>query len=207
MGESQDSPETGVTGSSTVDGGQPTDSVEKPADPVKRALDGARHLARGAGASRSVRSRQRRRAGNRDGTDAPVDPSAERRGGLSGPGPDRSDPVLVGELLTSYLGDRGWQRPLDEARLFSDWAAIVGSDVAAHCAPAGLHDGELRVAAESTAWATQLRLLAGSLLARIVAEIGPDIVQRLTVTGPTAPSWKHGRFSVRGARGPRDTYG
>jgi predicted nucleic acid-binding Zn ribbon protein len=45
------------------------------------------------------------------------------------------------------------------------------------------------------------------MLARIVAELGPDVVTRLVVTGPVAPSWKHGRFSVPGARGPRDTYG
>jgi predicted nucleic acid-binding Zn ribbon protein len=65
----------------------------------------------------------------------------------------------------------------------------------------------LRIAAESTAWATQLRLLAAAMLARLVAELGPDVVTKLVITGPTAPSWKHGGFSVRGARGPRDTYG
>ena len=47
----------------------------------------------------------------------------------------------------------------------------------------------------------------GTLLARIVAELGPDVVTRIVVTGPVAPSWKHGPRSVRGARGPRDTYG
>jgi predicted nucleic acid-binding Zn ribbon protein len=79
--------------------------------------------------------------------------------------------------------------------------------VAAHCEPTGLRAGELRIAAESTAWATQLRMLAGTLLARIVAELGPDVVTRVVVTGPVAPSWKHGRRSVHGSRGPRDTYG
>ena len=71
------------------------------------------------------------------------------------------------------MADRGWERPLAEARVFSDWAAIVGADVASHCQPSALRDGELRISAESTAWATQLRLLAGTLLARIVAELGP----------------------------------
>jgi predicted nucleic acid-binding Zn ribbon protein len=65
----------------------------------------------------------------------------------------------------------------------------------------------LRIAAESTAWATQLRLLAGTLLARLVAELGPDVVTKLSISGPTGPSWKHGGRSVRGGRGPRDTYG
>ena len=73
--------------------------------------------------------------------------------------------------------------------------------------PTTLREGELRVDAESTAWATQLRLLAATMLARLVAELGPEVVTKLVVTGPAGPSWKHGRCSVRGARGPRDTYG
>jgi predicted nucleic acid-binding Zn ribbon protein len=32
-------------------------------------------------------------------------------------------------------------------------------------------------------------------------------VRKVFITGPTGPSWKHGGWSVRGARGPRDTYG
>jgi predicted nucleic acid-binding Zn ribbon protein len=113
----------------------------------------------------------------------------------------------VGRVLAGYVEDRGWQRPLAEARVFADWAALVGDDVAAHSTPVGLRDGELKVSAESTAWATQLRLLAAAILARLVAELGPDVVTRLVITGPVGPSWKHGGYSVRGTRGPRDTYG
>jgi predicted nucleic acid-binding Zn ribbon protein len=60
--------------------------------------------------------------------------------------------------------------------------------------------------AESTAWATQLRLLNRQILARIAAEVGPDVVVRLKVRGPTSPDWRHGPLRVTG-RGPRDTYG
>ncbi|MCL2781731.1 MAG: DciA family protein, partial [Actinomycetia bacterium] len=103
--------------------------------------------------------------------------------------------------------ERGWSRPLAEARLFADWPALVGAEIAAHCEPIGLVDGELRVSAQSTAWATQLRLLAGRLLTRLSAELGPDVVRKVIITGPVAPSWRHGSWSVRGSRGPRDTYG
>jgi predicted nucleic acid-binding Zn ribbon protein len=113
----------------------------------------------------------------------------------------------VGQVLSGFVQARGWQGPLNEARVFSDWAAIVGADVAAHCSPSTLRDGELKVTAESTAWATQLRLLSSTLLARLAAELGPQVVHRIHVVGPSAPSWKHGLFSVRGSRGPRDTYG
>jgi predicted nucleic acid-binding Zn ribbon protein len=128
-------------------------------------------------------------------------------GGYSGPAPDDTDPQRVGELFTGYAEERGWERPLSEARIFADWAAVVGADVAAHSTPVALTAGELRIAAESTAWATQLRLLTGTLLARLAAELGPEVVSRISVSGPTGPSWKHGGYSVRGARGPRDTYG
>ena len=38
------------------------------------------------------------------------------------------------------------------------------------------------------------------------AGVGGDVVTKLRVVGPTAPSWKKGPRTVRG-RGPRDTYG
>jgi predicted nucleic acid-binding Zn ribbon protein len=187
---------TQVTGFSTDDGGKQPETVDKIQDPVKAALARAQRISR----SRMGRPRRRRRDDDEPGTDA-------ARGGYSGAWPDATDPTTLGAVAADFVADRGWQRPLSEARVFSAWAEIVGADVAAHCAPSGLRDGELRVSAESTAWATQLRLLAGTLLARIVAELGPDVVTRIVVTGPVAPSWKHGPRSVRGARGPRDTYG
>jgi predicted nucleic acid-binding Zn ribbon protein len=187
---------TPVTRFSTDDGGKEPDSVDKIPDPVKAALARAQRISR----SRPGRARSRRREQPDPGSDA-------TRGGYSGAWPDATDPASLGAVASEFVADRGWQRPLSEARVFSSWAEIVGADVAAHCSPSGLREGELRVSAESTAWATQLRLLAGTLLARIVADLGPDVVTRIVVTGPVAPSWKHGPRSVRGARGPRDTYG
>jgi predicted nucleic acid-binding Zn ribbon protein len=91
--------------------------------------------------------------------------------------------------------------------VFADWPALVGVDIAAHCRPAALNQGELRITAESTAWATQLQLMASTLLASLARQLGPKVVAKIVITGPTGPSWKHGGWSVRGARGPRDTYG
>ncbi|MEO8888973.1 MAG: DciA family protein [Jatrophihabitantaceae bacterium] len=167
-------------------------------DPVRAALAGAQGIARGKPVRPSKVARRRLRDENMRGRE---------RGGYSGPRPDETDPQPVGRVLAGYVQARGWQRPLSEARVFSDWAHIVGADVAAHCTPTTLREGELKVTAESTAWATQLRLLSSSLLARLAAEVGPEVVHRLHVVGPSAPTWKHGRFSVRGSRGPRDTYG
>jgi predicted nucleic acid-binding Zn ribbon protein len=167
--------------------------VDKPVDPVKAALRSAQRI------SRTQNTRRRRRPRK--------DEEAAGRGGYSGAWPDGTDPQSLGAVAAEYVADRGWDRPLSEARVFSDWERIVGSDVAAHCSPTALREGELRISAESTAWATQLRLLAGTLLARIVAELGRDVVTKVVITGPVGPSWKHGPRSVHGARGPRDTYG
>jgi predicted nucleic acid-binding Zn ribbon protein len=191
-----DNADTAIDGA--VDG-----AVDSAVDIAAAALADAQRIARakprrGTAAGRRVR---RENLAGRSVTD-------RNRGGYSGPGRDDGvDPHLVGDVLAGYVDERGWARPLAAARVFAEWPALVGSDVAAHCAPATLRDGELRIAAESTAWATQLRLLSATLLARLVAELGPEVVTKLVITGPTAPSWRHGAFTVRGARGPRDTYG
>ena len=215
-----DVPATGIpsSGLSTEAGGKPADSVDKSLpqpdvatepDPALEALKavqartgpgrvGSRDRAAGTGRTvgRSKSARRMARGKN-----------ASRRGGYSGAGPDDRDPQSISTILDSYVNQRGWSRVLADARIFSDWGAIVGPDIAAHCAPVSLEQRELRVAAESTAWATQLRLLSASLLKLLADELGPESVTRIIVTGPAAPSWKHGRLSVRGARGPRDTYG
>ena len=108
----------------------------------------------------------------------------------------------VGDLVR----DRDWERPLRAAGILARWDTIVGSDIAAHCRPERLEAGVLTCVAESTSWATQLRLLAPRLLERIRADLGPGVVEQLRVHGPTAPDWRHGPLRVTG-RGPRDTYG
>ncbi|MFF5231196.1 DUF721 domain-containing protein [Dactylosporangium sp. NPDC000521] len=131
---------------------------------------------------------------------------SRRRRGYTGPGPDPRDPQLFGALLGRIVKARGWQRPAAEATVFGEWERVVGADVAAHCRPIKLEDGELTVEAESTAWATQLRMLSTRLIARIAGEIGHNVVKKLHIHGPSTPSWSRGPMRVRG-RGPRDTYG
>jgi predicted nucleic acid-binding Zn ribbon protein len=126
--------------------------------------------------------------------------------GYSGPGPDPRDPQPFGALLAKLVKARGWQQPAAEARIFGTWDTLVGADLASHCRPVKLENGELTLEAESTAWATQLRLLTGRLLTRITTEVGREVVTRIYVHGPVAPSWVKGPKRVRG-RGPRDTYG
>jgi predicted nucleic acid-binding Zn ribbon protein len=187
---------------SVTEAGSVDESDADEPDLIHAALARARGIAR-----RTPRGRETARRIRRENL-AGRTPSTRNSGGYSAAGPDpSSDPQLIGPILSDYVADRGWDTSLAHARVFAEWAALVGAEVAAHCRPESLQDGQLRIAAESTAWATQLRLLSSTLLARLVAELGPDIVTRLHITGPTGPSWKHGTWSVHGARGPRDTYG
>jgi predicted nucleic acid-binding Zn ribbon protein len=132
--------------------------------------------------------------------------SGRRLRGYSGPGPDPRDPQLFGAMLERLVKTRGWEKPKAEATVFGAWEKVVGADIAAHSRPVRLENGVLTVEAESTAWATQLRMLAATLLRKIAGEVGNNVVTRLNIHGPAAPSWSRGSWRVQG-RGPRDTYG
>jgi predicted nucleic acid-binding Zn ribbon protein len=127
-------------------------------------------------------------------------------GGFSGPAPDERDPQPIGATVDELVTQRGWSQPLAIGGVEGRWAQIVGADVAAHCSPEEFEEGRLVVRADSTAWATQVRLLSMTLLARLNDELGAGTVTHLHVLGPKGPSWKKGRRRVKG-RGPRDTYG
>ncbi|MDD7966105.1 DciA family protein [Actinomycetospora sp. DW7H6] len=129
-----------------------------------------------------------------------------RRRGWSGAGADDRDPQPLGRLASRLSGDRGWAPRLANGSVFGRWAELVGAEVAEHARPESLRDGVLTVQADSTAWATQLRLLQRQLLARLAAGLGDGVVTSMRIHGPAAPSWRRGPRHVSG-RGPRDTYG
>jgi len=90
--------------------------------------------------------------------------------------------------------------------VFGRWDQIVGPDVAAHTRPERFSDGELVVVADSSAWATQVRLLTSALLRRLNEELGHGTVTRVVVRGP-APPRRMGPLRVRGSRGHTGDYG
>jgi predicted nucleic acid-binding Zn ribbon protein len=124
--------------------------------------------------------------------------------------PRRDDPERLGAAIEGLIDSQGWHEPAAAGSLFGRWAEIVGHDLALHTRPDSLADGELTVSADSTAWATQLRLLAPQLVRRLNAELGNGVVRHVRVRGPASaagPSRGGGQWRVRGSRGPRDTYG
>jgi len=122
-------------------------------------------------------------------------------------GVQRDDPLPLAAAIDRLLDTEGWALAVATGSVFGRWAEIVGPDLAAHTTPEGLSDGELTVAADSTAWATQVRLLAAQLVLRLNRELGDGTVLRVRVHGPAAPGRRAGQWRVRGGRGPRDTYG
>ena len=117
----------------------------------------------------------------------------------------RDDPQPLAAAIGGLLSDQGWKEQAAVGAVFSNWAQIVGPDLAAHTRPDGFADGELAVAADSTAWATQVRLLASALVRRLNSELGEGTVRRVKVRGP-GPR-QRGGWRVPGSRGHGDTYG
>jgi predicted nucleic acid-binding Zn ribbon protein len=172
---------------------------ERP-EPAADGLDLARTAARVTARSTPGRKAATRRTTERGQRTA-------RSGRLSGARPDDRDPQTLDAALTRMVDDRGWQVDLKVAAMFARWAELVGPEVGAHSRAESFADGKLCVRTDSTAWATQLRLLAPAVVRRLNEDLGHATVLVLEVLGPHAPSWKHGARSVRDGRGPRDTYG
>jgi predicted nucleic acid-binding Zn ribbon protein len=117
------------------------------------------------------------------------------------------DPQPLAAAIDGLIDENGWALAAATGSVFGRWAHIVGPELAAHTAPESLSDGELTISADSTAWATQVRLLAGQLVHRLNVELGDGVVRRVRVRGPVTAQHRPGGWRVRGGRGPRDTYG
>ncbi|MBB5075997.1 DUF721 domain-containing protein [Nonomuraea endophytica] len=134
-------------------------------------------------------------------------PRREPRRRAAGPSRGASDPQLFGRAIMDLLSDRGWERSAAVGGVFGRWADIVGTDLAAHTKPESFEDGEVLVVADSTAWATQVRLLARTLVRRLNEELGDNTVTKVKVRGPQNAPRPTGGLRVTGSRGPGDTYG
>ena len=130
-----------------------------------------------------------------------VDPQA------SGAHPDERDPQLLDSTIGRLIAEQGWGTDVRVHGVFSRWDSLVGREVAQHCTPEAFADAKLVVRTDSTAWATQMKLLAPTVVRRLNEELGDGTVLAIEVLGPQGPSWKRGLRSVRDGRGPRDTYG
>lgn len=160
-----------------------------PALVAREALNRAKAAARARGYRPGQEPRRR-----------PLDPP---RGSA---GKDARDPQTVGDTLARLLRDRGWVQDVSVGGVIGRWREVVGDQIADHCAPETFTDGVLTVRTDSTAWATQVRLLVPRLLRRLADDVGEGVVTEVRVLGPSGPGFARGPRSVPG-RGPRDTWG
>lgn len=126
---------------------------------------------------------------------------------LLGGSEDTSEPQLLKDVLAQVIRERDWKGGIAEGTLFSTWADVVGPEISLHATPISLLEGVLTIQTSSTAWAVQLQLVGPDLLATIRASSPGALVDSLFIIGPHGPSWKKGVRTIRGAKGPRDTYG
>lgn len=115
------------------------------------------------------------------------------------------DPKTIGSILTRSIDERGWVPFLAREAVLEKWTDIVGADVAAHTVPE-VDDELIIVRCDSSAWATNLRLLRHEILAEIVKQFPQAGLEKISVLGPGVPQQIRGPRSVKW-RGPRDTYG
>ena len=112
------------------------------------------------------------------------------------PGIDRG-PRPVSESLDDVVA--GLTRPLPPAghppaahrasaatlgTVFSRWEELVGPAVARHTRPLRLEGGTLVVAVDEPPWATQVRVLAPGILARLVDQTGEPLARLDVVVRP-----------------------
>lgn len=159
-----------------------------------------------ASASLQVFERFRRVFGDGQSRSKDARTRARREPGSSAPFGQGRDAHGLGDVLDALTTRMGWDSPLAKSDLLASWADIVGAETAAHSSPSGIEDGVLTVTCDSTAWATQLRLMRAGIMTAVTSKYPDAGVASVRFEGPGAPSWKRGPRSIPG-RGPRDTYG
>ena len=118
------------------------------------------------------------------------------------------EPKSVEVVLNSVLESKGWVYGLSMGALLDEsrWEEMVGPDIAQHASIEKFENNVLTLSADSSAWATQLRVLSPQIITRIHEVLGQNIISQIRVSGPSQKNWTKGKRSVKW-RGPRDTYG
>ncbi|WP_330289395.1 DUF721 domain-containing protein [Streptomyces sp. NBC_00576] len=192
-----------MTADRSVSGESPDESSASSASPKPIPEPSGVDLAR-------VALRAAKEAARARGDAAQQKKQARRGGGLrSGSGRDGRDPMALGAAINRLVTERGWEAPAAVGGVMGRWPQIVGEDLAKHCEPESYDEDErvLTVRCDSTAWATNVRLLAPQLVARLNEDLGQGRVRLIKVLGPNGPARRFGPLRAPGSTGPGDTYG
>jgi hypothetical protein len=85
------------------------------------------------------------------------------------------------------VGRRGPAPDPELAEVRERWPAVVGEAVARHAVPARMSAGTLVVACSSSAWSSELTMLAPAVRERLRAELGRPVELRFEVGEVPAP--------------------
>ncbi|TMI98054.1 MAG: DUF721 domain-containing protein [Bacillati bacterium ANGP1] len=89
-------------------------------------------------------------------------------------------PVVVREALQSYLARTGLERRLAQAQVVPEWPRLVGPQIAKVTEPESVTaDGTLFVRVATSAWMTELQLMAPEIMARLNAGRGPGRIKTI----------------------------
>ncbi|EEI16480.1 DciA family protein [Corynebacterium lipophiloflavum] len=111
-----------------------------------------------------------------------------------------------GALVRTEINKRAWTEKMAFGWVMGNWAGLVGEKIAQHTEVQMIKDGEVFIACDQTAWATELKYMQATVLSEIAQKIGPGVITKLHVYPPKTKNWRKGPLHVKG-RGPRDTYG
>lgn len=129
-------------------------------------------------------------------------------GGYTGPGHSTRDPKPLGGIVGQLIRSRGWKEPVAVSSVLARWDQLMGAEIASHVRPLRFENSIVQVQCDSTAWATQLRLMQGHIVRMFERELGAGVVTGVRIFGPNNGRWaSRGPKRASGGRGVRDTYG
>lgn len=95
--------------------------------------------------------------------------------------PGEDQPHRLAQSLNDVARSIGAPPAESLSVVFARWEEVVGPAVAAHSRPVSLLRSTLVVSVDHPAWATQLRYLGATILARITETVGHEVASRLEV--------------------------
>ena len=129
-------------------------------------------------------------------------------GGYTASGEDSRDPKPLDGVISYLIRSRGWKEPVAVSSVMARWSELVGPELATHAKSTRFENAVVDVQCDSTAWATQLRLMRNQIVQMFARELGEGVVANIRIYGPNNGRWaSRGPKRAPGGRGVRDTYG
>lgn len=91
--------------------------------------------------------------------------------------PDGPDPIEITHALEGVVTSLRGPSRAAVGGVFGRWTEIVGEHVANHVTPAKLDRDVLVVDVDDPAWATQVRLLTGTIITRVREVAGTELTR------------------------------